>query len=87
MGNGEVITDELAVADAHPLGARPFARKQYEAKFATMADGVVEPEEQQRFLDIATSLAELGAGELGALNVAVRPTVLDKAPTTGKGIF
>ncbi|WP_267618095.1 2-methylcitrate dehydratase PrpD [Gordonia bronchialis] len=87
LGNGEVITDELAVADAHPLGARPFARKQYEAKFATMADGVVEPEEQQRFLDIATSLAELGAGELGALNVAVRPTVLDKAPTTGKGIF
>ncbi|MGV9792045.1 MULTISPECIES: MmgE/PrpD family protein [unclassified Gordonia (in: high G+C Gram-positive bacteria)] len=87
LKNGEVITDELAVADAHPLGARPFARPQYEAKFATMADGVVEVEEQQRFLAAATGLAGLAAGELGALNVAVLPALLDKAPSTGKGIF
>ena len=33
LKNGDVITDELAVADAHPLGARPFARPQYVEKF------------------------------------------------------
>ncbi|MGO3326074.1 MmgE/PrpD family protein, partial [Gordonia sp. (in: high G+C Gram-positive bacteria)] len=49
LKSGEVIEDELAVADAHPLGARPFARDQYLAKFARMADGVVDPTEQARF--------------------------------------
>ena len=29
LTDGTVITDEIAVADAHPLGARPFAREQY----------------------------------------------------------
>ncbi|MGW0039674.1 2-methylcitrate dehydratase PrpD [Gordonia sp. NPDC003376] len=87
LRNGEVITDELAVADAHPLGARPFARTQYEAKFTTMADGVIEADEQQRFLAAAARVAELGAGELGELNLLVATNVLDKAPTVGKGIF
>ncbi|GAA3202419.1 hypothetical protein GCM10020255_107760 [Rhodococcus baikonurensis] len=53
LKSGEVIVDELAVADAHPLGARPFARDQYVAKFRTLAEGVIEPSEQDRFLDAA----------------------------------
>ena len=40
MTDGTTISEELAVADAHPAGARPFARKQYVAKFRTLADGV-----------------------------------------------
>ncbi|MFT4126624.1 MAG: MmgE/PrpD family protein [Gordonia sp. (in: high G+C Gram-positive bacteria)] len=87
LKNGETITDELAVADAHPLGARPFARPQYEAKFTTMADGVIDTDEQQRFLAAAAQVADLGPGELGALNLVVAPNVLDKAPAIGQGIF
>ncbi|GAC69790.1 2-methylcitrate dehydratase PrpD [Gordonia soli] len=87
LRNGEVISDELAVADAHPLGARPFGREQYEAKFATLAEGVVEPAEQERFLGVATRLAELRGDELLGLNVRVADTVLDKAPTIPDGIF
>ncbi len=34
--SGEVIVDELAVADAHPLGTRPFERKV--EKFTELAD-------------------------------------------------
>ena len=41
LASGEVITDELAIADAHPLGARPFERKQYISKFTELAEGVV----------------------------------------------
>ena len=82
-----MITDELAVADAHPLGARPFARAQYEAKFATMADGVIDVADQQRFLTAARGLAELGSDGLDALVPRVLPVVLDKAPTIGSGIF
>ncbi|WP_414651925.1 MmgE/PrpD family protein, partial [Gordonia sp. UBA7599] len=87
MKDGTVITDELAVADAHPLGARPFARKQYEEKFTTLADGVVDPAEQQRFLDAASSLADIAAGGCSALNVVVERSVLATAPQIGEGIF
>ncbi|MGB3697353.1 MAG: 2-methylcitrate dehydratase PrpD [Gordonia sp. (in: high G+C Gram-positive bacteria)] len=85
--SGEVIEDELAVADAHPLGARPFARAQYLDKFARMAEGVVNPVEQERFTTAACNLAELPAGGLDALNVRVLDTVLVAAPETGKGIL
>ena len=87
LKSGEVITDELAVADAHPLGARPFERKQYLEKFTELADGMVEPVEQQRFLSTVDALGELEPGALGALNVLVDPRVLDKAPVTPSGIF
>jgi 2-methylcitrate dehydratase len=87
LKSGEVITDELAVADAHPLGARPFEREQYVGKFTELADGVVDPVEQQRFLDVVQRVGDLRGGELGALNVRVAPEVLDKAPTIPSGIF
>ncbi|OJZ73674.1 2-methylcitrate dehydratase [Mycobacterium paraffinicum] len=87
LRSGEVIVDEIAVADAHPLGARPFERKQYIGKFTELADGVVSDSEQQRFLSAAEALADLQAGALGALNINVGPLVLDKAPTIPAGIF
>lgn len=87
LKNGEVIVDEIAVADAHPLGARPFGRDQYIGKFTELAEGVVAEAEQQRFLSAAEALADLQAGALGALNITVGPRVLDKAPTISPGIF
>ena len=87
LKSGETIVDELAVADAHPLGARPFERDQYVAKFAELADGVVEAEEQQRFLSAVENVSSTKSGGLGALNVRVDPRVLDKAPTVPSGIF
>ncbi|MGA9679307.1 MAG: MmgE/PrpD family protein, partial [Mycobacterium sp.] len=87
LKSGEVIRDELAVADAHPLGARPFQREQYAQKFTELAHDVVEPVEQQRFLSAVDSLGQLGAGALGAQNVVVDPRVLDKAPVIPSGIF
>lgn len=87
LRSGEVITDELAVADAHPLGARPFGREQYIAKFRSMADGVVDADEQDRFLGDVEKLESLSSGGLGVLNTLVLPAVVDKAPQTGRGIF
>lgn len=87
LKSGEVITDELAVADAHPQGRRPFARKQYEGKFTDLATGVVEGAEQERFLAAVGGVADLPAGELGQLDILVRPSVLDRAPTIAGGIF
>jgi 2-methylcitrate dehydratase len=67
LTDGTVITDETAVADAHPAGARPFAREQYIAKFRTLADGVIDPVVQDRFLDAVTRLPDLDADELAGL--------------------
>ncbi|MCK0116145.1 MmgE/PrpD family protein [Isoptericola sp. S6320L] len=67
--DGERVVEEIAVADAHPLGARPFARAQYVQKFRTLADGVLAPEETERFLDLAQRLPELTADELAGLTV------------------
>jgi 2-methylcitrate dehydratase len=84
--DGETIVEEIAVADAHPLGARPFARQQYVAKFRTLADGVLEPAEIERFLDVAQRLPDLKGDELGGLSVVARPGLLDAVPAP-RGLF
>jgi 2-methylcitrate dehydratase len=87
LKSGETIVDELAVADAHPLGARPFAREQYLAKFRTLAEGVIDPAEQDRFLDAVQRTPALAAGELDQLTFTVSPEVLGRAPQVREGIF
>jgi 2-methylcitrate dehydratase len=77
LNDGTVITDEIAVADAHPLGARPFARQQYINKFRTLAAGLVAEEEIERFLAAAESLPDLGPGELDQLNITAAPGVIN----------
>ena len=69
FADGSTLVDEIAVADAHPLGARPFAREQYVGKFRTLADGVLDPAEIERFLDVAQRLPQLSSSELGELTV------------------
>ena len=86
LADGTVIRDEIAVADAHPLGARPFGREQYIAKFRTLAEGVVAPEEIERFLDAVQRTASLGAGELDQLNITAAEGVIDLAAAP-KGLF
>ncbi|WP_193045614.1 MmgE/PrpD family protein [Mycolicibacterium baixiangningiae] len=81
LRSGAVIVDELAVAHAHPLGARPFERKQYIAKFTDLADGVIDRREQQRFLDVVSCLGDLKRGTLGMLNPIVDQRLLDEAST------
>lgn len=85
LDDGSKIVDELALADAHPDGGRPFTRPNYVKKFLTLSEGVIAPGEQQRFLDRAENLADLKPGELGELSFEVAPERLgDPRP---KGIF
>lgn len=77
LNDGTVITDQIAVADAHPLGARPFARQQYINKFRSLAAGLVAEAEIERFLAAAESLPDLGPGELDQLNITAAPGVID----------
>ncbi len=86
LHDGTVLTDEIAVADAHPLGARPFARENYIAKFRLLAEPVLEPAEIERFLALAERLPELTPAEVRELNIVARPGVLASVPAP-KGLF
>ena len=69
--DGSKLEDEMAVANAHPLGAKPFEREDYIRKFQTLTDGVITTRESNRFLEAVQDLPKLAAGELAALNVAL----------------
>jgi 2-methylcitrate dehydratase len=83
LADGTEIRDEIAVADAHPLGARPFAREQYAQKFRTLAADVLEASEIERFLEVAQRLPELGPEELGQLTIVAAPGKLLTPPADG----
>ena len=80
MRDGSKLIDEMAVANAHPLGAKPFGRDDYINKFLTLTGGIISTRESNRFLEAAQSVASLPAGELHQLNVALPPDTL----TVGK---
>ena len=85
LANGRTIEDEIAVADAHPLGASPWQRKDYVAKFRLLAGDIVPPEEQERFLAAVARLPMLAPEELAGLTFAVDPARL--AVSDRRGIF
>ena len=85
LKGGSVISDEMSVADAHPLGARPFARPQYIAKFRQLAEGVIHPDEQKRFLALVERLPDLSAQDLVALSFMVDPEMI--GDNKARGIF
>jgi 2-methylcitrate dehydratase len=82
-----VIMEELAVADAHPNGARPFARPDYERKFKTLAEGWLDPGEGERFLMLARRLDTLSPAEVRALTVTLPGGRMVATERDTRGIF
>lgn len=82
LADGTRLTAEIAVADAHPLGARPFTRPDYLRKFRTLADGVLADAEIERFLAVAERLPELAPAELAGLTFTAAGL-----PPAPKGLF
>ncbi|MEN0130890.1 MAG: hypothetical protein AAGC49_15745, partial [Brevundimonas sp.] len=82
LRDGSRIVDEIALADAHPLGARPFARPDYVRKFRMLAEPVLGAERVEAFLSLAERLPTLTAAEVGELNVHV-----DGLPEAPKGLL
>jgi len=82
LADGTAVEDELVVADAHPLGARPFGRAQYVAKFRQLATPMVPEAEQERFLSLAEQLPALGLEEVRELNFNV-PGLEQRTPRGG----
>jgi 2-methylcitrate dehydratase len=85
--DGSTVTDEIAVADAHPLGASPFDREQYVAKFVRLADPVVAAEEQRRFLEAAQNLEALSPEGVDDLTFTVASSILDSVGKQRAGLL
>jgi 2-methylcitrate dehydratase len=83
LKDGQSIIDELGVADAHPNGARPFTRRNYKEKFRTLADGIVDRQEQDRFLALVDRLTDLTPAEITQLNFIVSPDKLGRSAPAG----
>ncbi len=82
--DGSRIEDQLAVANAHPLGAKPFGHADYIRKFQILTEGIISFRESRRFLDAAQKLQELKATDLRQLNIELPRETLAKGRA---GIF
>ena len=78
------MEDQMAVANAHPLGANPFQRANYIRKFQTLTEGIISSQESQRFLDAVQNLSNLEADDLCRLNIELPENKLMKGRS---GIF
>lgn len=85
MKDGSVMEDEMAVANAHSLGARPFGRSEYINKFKILTDDILDASESARFLELVQRLPELSAKEVQDLNPIAPDGYLIENPA--KGIF
>lgn len=85
LKDGSIISDELAVANAHSLGATPWTRPDYVRKFRTLTEDILDSGEVTRFLQVAESLPSLSARDLPELTLSLPKGAL--AIGTQKGIF
>lgn len=83
MEDGRILEDEKALANAHPLGAKPFGRAEYINKFKSLTDDVLDPAESARFLELVRNLPDLSAGEVRTLNPVTHPGHLVENPAAG----
>jgi 2-methylcitrate dehydratase len=84
LKDGTRVEDQLAIANAHTLGAKPFGRADYIRKFRNLTERIISSQESQRFLDAAQRLSELQAADLHQLNIELPGESLAKGRS---GIF
>ena len=87
LKDSTTMSDELALANAHSLGARPFARPDYIKKFETLTEGLIGDAEGKRFLDLVQRLGDLDGDQIGGLNVELDAAQLTHATRDNEGIF
>jgi 2-methylcitrate dehydratase len=67
--NGDVLTDEIDVPNAHPRGVTPYCREDYIRKFLKLSDGIVPKAAADRFLNLVHRLSDLSAEDVRQLNL------------------
>jgi 2-methylcitrate dehydratase len=87
LQDGRTVEAELAIADAHPNGRRPWHLPDYEAKFRSLVEGIVAPEEADRFLADAKRITTLTPSDVRHLNPVALAGIVKPERPTGEGIM
>ncbi len=87
LRGGKQIEEELAVANAHPAGQRPFVRADYIRKFDTLTEEMLDSSERERFLSLCDRLPDLSTAEVLQLNVQMNRDLVQCVERDAKGIF
>ena len=87
FSSGKKIVDELAVANAHPAGKKPFVRQDYIRKFKILTEGLVTDVESTRFLELVQNLPELNSNDIREINVQLGADSLAPSTRNSEGIF
>ncbi|MGI9417365.1 MAG: MmgE/PrpD family protein [Geminicoccaceae bacterium] len=82
--DGEIVEDELRVANAHPRGESPWGPADYRKKFLRLSERRVANAEAERFLDVIQSLAAEGAD--APVDLAIDAGLKDR-PRGTPGLF
>jgi hypothetical protein len=67
--NGDLLTDEIDVPNAHRRGATPYGREDYIRKFLKLSDGVVSKAAADRFLNLVHRLPDLSVADVRQLHL------------------
>ena len=87
LEDGRAVTEERAVADAHPNGRRPWRWSDYVGKLAGLTAGRLPADERDAFLGRATRLGRLASDEVRRLNPALPAGMVTPDPVAGAGLF
>ncbi|MEO0529481.1 MAG: MmgE/PrpD family protein [Planctomycetota bacterium] len=87
LADGTRVEDELGVANAHPAGAKPFARDGYIGKFDALTEGLLRGDVRGRFLGLCEQLPELSIEQVAELNVALPDDAVESSERNDRGIF
>ena len=87
MHDGSALRERLDNPNAHSHGARPFQRPGYIRKLRTLAEGIAERPELDRFVNLVERLTELGSDEVRQLNITIPEDRLLDASSNRNGIL
>jgi 2-methylcitrate dehydratase len=87
LDDGALVSEERAVADAHPNGRRPWRWPDYAEKLASLTEGRLPGNARERFLDLAGRLERLTPDEIRQLNPALPAGMVVPDRPDGRGIF
>jgi 2-methylcitrate dehydratase len=87
LDDGRVVSEERAVADAHPNGRRPWRWPDYVAKLDRLTAGRLPAAARDRFVELAGRLGRLAPAELRELNPALPPGTVKPDAPDGRGLF
>ncbi|PJC63462.1 MAG: 2-methylcitrate dehydratase [Deltaproteobacteria bacterium CG_4_9_14_0_2_um_filter_42_21] len=87
MNDDQQIVEELGVANAHPAGAKPFAREQYINKFNVMTEGLLDEKEAKHFFERIKKFPDLTYEDIIHLNPVLKAGLLECTIRNDEGIF